>query len=78
MFMRAFFTHVETPLLVWFVCISSVKNSPLHGLGSDTKKIFLLASKLLVVYQATVYSTAFLSYCDLPPLLPPDRSSTSL
>lgn len=70
MFTRVFFTHVETLLLVWFVCISSVKNSPLQGLGSDTKKIFLLASKLLAVYQAIVYPTAFLLHCDLSPLPP--------
>lgn len=35
------------------------QDSPLQGLGSDTKEIFLLASKLLVVYQATVHPTAF-------------------
>lgn len=43
------------------------QNFPLQGLGSDTKEIFLLASKLLVVYQAIVYPTAFPLYCDLSP-----------
>lgn len=72
MFTRAFFTHVETPLLVWFLggMYFSVKISLSQGLGSDTKEIFLLASKLLVVYQATVYPTAFPLYCDLSPLPP--------
>lgn len=68
MFTRAVFTHVETPLLVWFLPLC--QKSPLQGLGSDTKKIFLLASKLLVVYQAIVYPTAFPLYCDLSPLPP--------
>lgn len=67
MFARAFFTHVETPLLFY---VSLCQNSPLQGLGSDTKKIFLLASKLLVVYQAIVYPTAFPLYCHLSPLPP--------
>lgn len=78
MFTRVFFTHVETPLLVCFLCISSVKISLSQGPGSDTKEIFLLASKLLAVYQAIVYPTAFPLYCDFIPPSPPDRSSTSL
>lgn len=39
------------------------------------KEIFLLASKLLRVYQAIVCPTAFPLYCDLTPLPPfPTRS----
>lgn len=48
----------------------SVKISLSQGLGSDTKEIFLLASKLLVVYQAIMYPTAFPLYCHLSPLPP--------
>lgn len=50
--------------------LSVCQKSPLQGLGSDTKEIFLLASKLLVVYQAFVYPTAFPLYCHLSPLPP--------
>jgi len=50
MFMRVFFTHVETPLLVWFVCISSVKIPLSRDSGLILRKYFLLASKLLIVY----------------------------
>lgn len=46
------------------------QNSPLQGLGSDIKEIFLLASKLLMNYQATVYPTAFPLYSHLSPLPP--------
>lgn len=50
--------------------LSVCQNSPLQGLGSDTKKIFLLASKLLAVYQAIVYPTTspiVLRFTPLPP-----------
>lgn len=48
----------------------SVKISLSQGLGSDTKEIFLLASKLLRAYQAIMSPTAFPLYCHLSPLPP--------
>lgn len=70
MFTRAFFTHVETPLLVWFLCISSVKTPLSRDSGLILRTYFLLASKLLMNYQATVYPTAYPLYCDLFPPSP--------